>query len=91
MIFGIGRFGYVGEKDVGMKVYTTINEFILMLYLMHCTYMSGFTPALVGRINCFRSFTVNMSPKVAVFWNGNLWREWKETFPNCDDWIDKCE
>ncbi len=65
-----------------------INEFNPMFNLMFGTFMSGFTPTLVDRIDKNGRVVVNMSSKASASWNGTVWTEWKEKFPTFTEWID---
>ncbi len=71
-----------------MKKTATINMFTHMFHIIYDTFMSGIIPVLSNRIGQNWEMTVNMTPRAAEFWNGNVWEDWKERFPNCANWID---
>lgn len=62
-----------------MKKTATINELIPLFHLTHETLMSGFAPALATRITNDREIVMNMTQRVAEFWN-EVWDQWKESF-----------
>ncbi len=58
-----------------------------MFYLMYGTLNNGITSTLAHGIDQNGRFVVHMMPNTANFWNVNVWKEWKERFPDCATWI----